>query len=255
MADEPVVAAEHLCMLPVHITHSSTKCCDVTHSHGGGRKIAGLPVADGWKVTPVAAAQWTHATDSLSVLSVTSLRSLSPAMVRMHQASSNGPSARTVNGNLRPSRPQAPPQPTSQQMTFQPPPYRSPPHPALMRQQQIKNHHTQGAYSKLNISEPNIAPNFVGSPAAYRHTMNVENSQTVQMGLRNLLQENKHQTLDSAGQSAALQHLRGASGRLPMPGDTYVSPDNLRDAANRMFTRYVRKCCISLMGSHSSCSK
>ncbi len=63
----------------------------------------------------------------------------------------------------------------------------------------------------------------------------------------------KHQTLDSTGQSIALQQLRSNGAffqqqqqhqglqhqqqqqqrRMQHGGDTYVSPDNLRDAANR----------------------
>ncbi len=45
--------------------------------------------------------------------------------------------------------------------------------------------------------------------------------------------------MDSAGQSMALQQLRQQQQqhKLPLPADTYVSPDNLRDAANRIFAR------------------
>ena len=54
----------------------------------------------------------------------------------------------------------------------------------------------------------------------------------------------KHSTMDSATQNMALQQLRAQQeaqarlqnlqNKLPLPGETYVSPENLRDAANRM---------------------
>lgn len=134
-----------------------------------------------------------------------------------------------------------------------PPPYRSPPNP-LPPQPTSKT-----AYSKFNVSEPNIngPPSgiFTGSPVGYRHTMTLDHSHQVQHGLKNMLSSSgaplKHSTLDSSGQSYALQQLRSnglgsdpqqqrlqtLQNRLPLPGDTYVSPDNLRDTANRMFSR------------------
>ena len=48
-------------------------------------------------------------------------------------------------------------------------------------------------------------------------------------------------TLDGPGQSAALQHLRssgiGGGGGGGQMGPDYVSPDNLRDAASKLFSR------------------
>ncbi len=164
-----------------------------------------------------------------------------------------------------------------------PPPYRSPPTPGMMgggsgfkqhqhqQQQQQQQLVGGGAYSKFNVSEPNIGGGngFTGSPISYRHTLNEGGAKHVQMGLRSMFNSNgsnnnnnnnnnggpphhphphnqhgpiamKHRTLDSAG-----QHLRMNGGQqqqhklLPaLPsGDTYVSPDNLRDAANRIFAR------------------
>ena len=135
-----------------------------------------------------------------------------------------------------------------------PPPYRAPPRLPYPQQQQ------QGtpAYSKFNVSEPNVAasnPNNMsvssmtnGAPTSGydRHTINHEHSQRVQHGLRNMLGPGpKHATLDSQGQNAALQHLR-SNGLQPQmdsgnqngnSSDAFASPDALRDTANRLFTR------------------
>ena len=113
-----------------------------------------------------------------------------------------------------------------------PPPYRAPP-PLL--------HENGGApggpgmmatpagskpYSKFNVSEPNITPQ--------RHTFNMENGPQVQSHLRHLLaSQPKHSTLDNQGQNAMLQHLRNTLDNQK----SFVSPENLRDTANRMFSR------------------
>ena len=112
-----------------------------------------------------------------------------------------------------------------------PPPYRAP--PPLMHENGagmvmtppgVNPHHP---YSKFNISEPNITPQ--------RHTFNMENGPQVQSHLRHLLaSQPKHSTLDNQGQNAMLQHLRNT---LDNNGKSYVSPENLRDTANRMFSR------------------
>ena len=53
--------------------------------------------------------------------------------------------------------------------------------------------------------------------------------------LRHLLASTpKHSTLDGQGQNVMLQHLRNSG--IDKNG-SYVSPDNLRDAAHRMFQR------------------
>ena len=68
-----------------------------------------------------------------------------------------------------------------------------------------------------------------------RHTFNAENGYQVQSNLRNLLASTpKHSTLDGQGQNVMLQHLRNSG--IPKNG-SYVSPENLRDAAHRMFHR------------------
>ena len=181
-----------------------------------------------------------------------------------------------------------------------PPPYRAPPTPAGGNGQPIQQQFSpmqskslSAPFSKFNSSEPNVSgntnlshqapPNSVSgvsqnglvqptSPlvnnGGYRHTINHENSQQVQHGLRNMMMQpsagggqvstsHKHSTLDSAGQSMALNHLRNSglssnqqqnnnvfqSAKPPTStsitnGDsTYISADNLRDAANRLFTR------------------
>ncbi|QQP50535.1 Putative LOC100168618 [Caligus rogercresseyi] len=113
-----------------------------------------------------------------------------------------------------------------------PPPYRAPPNPAV-------------PFSKLNVSEPNIHPQQQQQMEAirsnmspktnpsYRHTINHDNSQSVQHTLKNMLHHNsershnnnhlnnnnnnnsanssKHATLDGSSQNIALQHLRMAS--------------------------------------------
>jgi hypothetical protein len=183
-----------------------------------------------------------------------------------------------------------------------PPPYRAPPTPAGGNGHQIqqfspmssKHKNMSTAFSKFNSSEPNVSGNPAlshqppqnntsfhngltqptspaGNSGGYRHTINHENSQQVQHGLRNMMQQPtsggptsglKHSTLDSAGQNMALNHLRNsgitsnqhqngnifqANNKMPVlsssqtpatNGDsTYISADNLRDAANRLFTR------------------
>ena len=114
-----------------------------------------------------------------------------------------------------------------------PPPYRAPP-PLLqengagmvMTPPGVNQHHP---YSKFNISEPNITPQ--------RHTFNMENGPQVQSHLRHLLaSQPKHSTLDNQGQNAMLQHLRNTLDN-NHGGKSYVSPENLRDTANRMFSR------------------
>lgn len=180
---------------------------------------------------------------------------MQPQQVQHHRSNSL-----LTNGNgsgqqmVRPGGPPPGPQP---QGSFLPPPYRSPPNPQqgkMMAMTPNPPPNSQGAYSKLNISEPNIGGGaFSGSPMTFRHTMNNDNSNQMQQGLRTMLGgPAKHQTLDSAGQSIALQQLRANNpnvlqdkqqrlqnlqSKLPLPGDTYVSPDNLRDAANRIFNR------------------
>jgi len=140
-----------------------------------------------------------------------------------------------------------------------PPPYRAPP-PGLLPT--TSNQHPppppKGAsqpYSRFNVSEPNIGQ-YKSSPVGYRHTINHENSSAVQTNLKQMLSMPKHQTLDMNGQSAAIQHLRMQGlnsdqrqqqfnrSAHPDPGvqqqqspDTYIGPDNLRNAANKMFSR------------------
>ena len=91
-----------------------------------------------------------------------------------------------------------------------PPPYRAPP-PGL-----IPTNNTQHPpppkgsslpYSRFNVSEPNIGQ-YKSSPVSYRHTINHENSSTVQTNLKQMLSMPKHQTLDMNGQNTAIQHLR-----------------------------------------------
>ena len=102
-----------------------------------------------------------------------------------------------------------------------PPPYRAP--PPLYNNGPTQAH----PYSKFNVSEPNIVPN--------RHTFNTENGHQVQTHLRTLLASTpKHSTLDGQGQNVMLQHLRNSG--IDKNG-SYVSPDNLRDAAHRIFNR------------------
>ena len=89
-------------------------------------------------------------------------------------------------------------------------------------------------------------------------------------GLRNMLPQaavngGKHSTMDSATQNMALQQLRGSAAvadaqtrlmtlqnKLPMPGETYVSPDNLRDTATRMFARNQGRNSIALLKSQQT---
>ena len=183
-----------------------------------------------------------------------------------------------------------------------PPPYRAPPTPAGGNTQPIQQQFSpmpskplSAPFSKFNSSEPNVSgnPNMSHQPpqnstggisqnglaqptsptvnnGGYRHTINHENSQQVQHGLRNMMLQpsasgvqgstgHKHSTLDSAGQSMALNHLRNSgltsnqqhANNIFQPGkpptssstpatngdSTYISADNLRDAANRLFTR------------------
>ena len=180
-----------------------------------------------------------------------------------------------------------------------PPPYRAPPMPAGGNIQSIQQQFSpmpsknlSAPFSKFNSSEPNVSgnPNLSHQPppnnngvglqnglaqptsptvnnGGYRHTINHENSQQVQHGLRSMMQQpqaggqgstgHKHSTLDSAGQNMALNHLRNSGLALNQQqsnntfqtnkpptsttvtnGDsTYISADNLRDAANRLFTR------------------
>lgn len=102
---------------------------------------------------------------------------------------------------------------------YPPPPYRAPP-------PLYNNTPPPKPYSKFNVSEPSITQN--------RHTFNNENGQQVQSNLRNLLASTpKHSTLDGQGQNVMLQHLKNSG----INGSSYVSPDHLRDAANRMFSR------------------
>ena len=201
---------------------------------------------------------------------------------------------------IQPMRSQAP-----QSIFHPPPPYRAPPTPGNGQQQpgqqfspmSAKSNNSSAPFSKFNSSEPNVSgnPNISHQPqpaqnnspsyngvaqptsptvnnGGYRHTMNHENSQQVQHGLRTMMQQPssgpgvsgsmKHSTLDSAGQNMALNHLRNSgmssnqlqngsifpsvksppisstSQASTTNGDsTYISPDNLRDAANRLFTR------------------
>jgi len=140
-----------------------------------------------------------------------------------------------------------------------PPPYRAPP-PGLIPNN--NNQHpppppkgTNLPYSRFNASEPNIGQ-YKSSPVGYRHTINHESSSTVQTNLKQMLSMPKHQTLDMNGQSAAIQHLRMQGlnndqrqqqfNRNPHPepgmqqqpsNDSYIGPDNLRNAANKMFAR------------------
>ena len=60
----------------------------------------------------------------------------------------------------------------------------------------------------------------------------MENGPQVQSHLRNLLNQPKHSTLDNQGQNAMLQHLRSS-----LDKGYVASPENLRDTANRMFSR------------------
>ena len=129
-----------------------------------------------------------------------------------------------------------------------PPPYRAPPTPAGGNGQQIQHFSPMSSkhtipFSKFNSSEPNVSgnPSLTHQPTqmnnvfhnglaqptspgansgGYRHTINHENSQQVQHGLRNMMQQPtsggptsglKHSTLDSAGQNMALNHLRNSS--------------------------------------------
>jgi len=140
-----------------------------------------------------------------------------------------------------------------------PPPYRAPP-PGLIpsNSSQHPPPPPKGAslpYSRFNVSEPNIGQ-YKSSPVGYRHTINHESSSTVQTNLKQMLSMPKHQTLDMNGQNAAIQHLRmqglNTDQRQPQfsrnphpePGaqqqqtnDNYIGPDNLRNAANKMFAR------------------
>ena len=131
-----------------------------------------------------------------------------------------------------PGRPQA----------FPPPPYRAPPPGPVAPSQQFSPRPANPPYSKFNVSEPNVRAPVPpatspgnGQQSGYnRHTINHDNSQQMQHGLKNMLQQQRGSTLDGAGQTAALQHLRNSG--LNQDG-TYVSPDNLRDAASKMFAR------------------
>lgn len=111
------------------------------------------------------------------------------------------------------------------------PPYRAPP-PALYNNTPppaLPPGSTGKPYSKFNVSEPSIVQQ------QQRHTFNNENGHQVQSNLRNLLASTpKHSTLDGQGQNVMLQHLRNSG--IDKNG-SYVSPDNLRDAAHRMFNR------------------
>lgn len=79
----------------------------------------------------------------------------------------------------------------------EPPPYRSPPTP---------NATPQTPYSKFNVSEPHNINQ--------RHnSLTADNSRSVQHGLRTMLQPQQR----------------------PQFNATYVSPENLRDAANKMY--------------------
>ena len=113
-----------------------------------------------------------------------------------------------------------------------PPPYRAPP-PALYPggPPSVGTPLSSKPYSKFNVSEPNMLPN--------RHTFNNENGPQVQSNLRHLLAATpKHSTLDGQGQNAMLQHLRSSGLQdSTNKNGAYVSPDNLRDTANRMFNR------------------
>jgi len=140
-----------------------------------------------------------------------------------------------------------------------PPPYRAPP-PGL-----IPTNNTQHPppppkgsslpYSRFNVSEPNIGQ-YKSSPVSYRHTINHENSSTVQTNLKQMLSMPKHQTLDMNGQNTAIQHLRmqglntdqrqqqfsrnqhnDQQQQQQQTSDNYIGPDNLRNAANKMFAR------------------
>ena len=111
-----------------------------------------------------------------------------------------------------------------------PPPYRAPP--------PLYNNTTPSKpYSKFNVSEPNM------TLGPTRHTFNAENGHHVQSNLRHLLASTpKHSTLDGQGQNVMLQHLRNSglqenSNPANLKNGSYVSPENLRDAANRMFHR------------------
>ena len=119
---------------------------------------------------------------------------------------------------------------------FQPPPYRSPPNPhgGTPSQNQPPAPNQKGAYSKFNVSEPNMAGGgpggaFGGSPVGYRHTFSQEQGQQVQSGLRTMMGgpqqggshmaanggqglPHKHSTMDSNTQSMALQQLRSQQG-------------------------------------------
>jgi predicted DNA-binding protein (UPF0251 family) len=87
-----------------------------------------------------------------------------------------------------------------------PPPYRAPPTPL---------HKTSAAYSHFNVSEPNMMQYASRQPPPM----------TAAHPNRTMLTP------------ASQQRLQSMQNRLPLPGDTYVSPDSLRDAANRMFSR------------------
>ena len=136
--------------------------------------------------------------------------------------------------------------------------------PNLSHQPHQNNHnlHNGGSAQPTSPTSPG---------GGYRHTINHESSQQVQHGLRNMMQQQpsaanaaagpKHSTLDSAGQNMALNHLRNSgltssqlqngnhfqsskspassSSQVPTTNgeSTYISADNLRDAANRLFTR------------------
>ena len=131
-----------------------------------------------------------------------------------------------------------------------PPPYRAPPPSRAYPPPQPPPHQQLNQPgSKFNVSEPNVA-----ATSYERHTINHEHSQRMQHGLRNLLGGQqpsvpKHSTLDSHGQTAALQHLRSngfhpqnegqTNGSVSMNGNSevFASPDALRDTANRLFTR------------------
>merc|ERR1719410_2830078 len=93
-----------------------------------------------------------------------------------------------------------------------PPPYRAP--PPLLHENGVGPGSASKAYSKFNVSEPNITPQ--------RHTVNMENGPQVQNHLRHLLSSQpKHSTLDNQGQNAMLHHLRSTLDK------SYVSPENL----------------------------
>jgi len=142
-----------------------------------------------------------------------------------------------------------------------PPPYRAPPHNMAPGPPTPKAHAVPGQapYSRFNTSEPHLAGQYKSSPVpGYRHTINHENSSSVQTNLKQMLAAPKHNTLDIHSQNLAIQHLRnqgvtgdrgppgpgpgqypynGLSSGAPGPDSSYGGPDSLRNTANKMFSR------------------